>query len=232
MNLDTIEPETLRAVGKGIMFLTGAFVAVKTIGAVGGILSGLASGMSLIAAAGPGAAAGGAAAGKGVSAFLSAISTPKALLGLAAITAAIAGLVAVFSMLQEANADEEAAKARQVEGNVALAQSFQEIGGNLETLSMSTFDQPIAGLQAMATALGQFEDVSVDARATLTNLALISAGKAADSASNAKIVAAGAATISNNINNSFAPSLVLEIDGEQFNAKVKRQVVDTVTASS
>ena len=230
--LDTFEPETLRAVGQGIMYLTGAFIAVKAIGAVGGILSGLAGGMSLIAAAGPGAAAGGAAAGRGVSAFLSAIATPQALLGLAAITAAIAGLVAVFSMLQEANADEEAAKARQVEGNIALAQSFQEIGGNLETLSMSTFQKQIAGLQAMANALGQFQDVSVDARATLTNLALISAGKAADSASNAKIVAAGAATISNNINNSFAPSLVLEIDGEQFNAKVKRQVVDTVTASS
>ena len=97
---------------------------------------------------------------------------------------------------------------------------------------MSTFEKPIAGLQAMATALGQFEDVSVDARATLTNLALISAGKAADSANKARVVAAGATQIRNNINNSFAPNLVLEIDGEQFNAKVKGSVVRTMTANS
>ena len=116
-------------------------------------------------------------------------------------------------------------KPRQIEGNVALAESFGEIGGNLTNLSMSTFEKPIAGLQAMAQALGQFQDVSVDARATLTNLALISAGKAADSANNARIVAAGAATINNNINNSFAPTMTLEIDGEQYYSKSQRYSV-------
>ena len=83
----------------------------------------------------------------------------------------------------------------------------------------------------MAQALGKFQDVDVDARATLTNLALISAGKAADSAQNAKIVAAGAVNVSNVNNNSFAPSLVLEIDGEQFEAKVKSTVFKTATAT-
>jgi len=96
---------------------------------------------------------------------------------------------------------------------------------------MATFEKPIAGLQAMAQALGQFQDVSVDARATLTNLALISAGKAADSANNARIVAAGAATINNNINNSFAPTMTLEIDGEQFTAKVKDIQYNTANAT-
>ena len=153
-------------------------------------------------------------------------------MGPAAVTAAIGALVGVYSVFQEATAKQEEAKANQIEANVALAQSFQEMGGNLENLSMSTFEKPIAGLQAMATALGQFEDVSVDARATLTNLALISAGKAADSANNARVVAAGATQIRNNINNSFAPNLVLEIDGEQFNAKVKGSVVRTMTANS
>jgi len=230
--LEQFEPETLRAVGAGLMIVTGAFVGFKVISAVGGVMGSLASGMSLIAAAGPGAAAGGAAAGKGVSAFLSALATPQALLGLAAVTAAIGALVGVYSIFQEATAKQEEAKANQIEANVALAQSFQEMGGNLENLSMSTFEKPIAGLQAMAAALGQFEDVSVDARATLTNLALISAGKAADSANNARIVAAGATQISNNINNSFAPNLVLEIDGEQFNAKVKGSIVRTMTSNS
>ena len=230
--LEQFEPETLRAVGAGLMIVTGAFVGFKVVSAVGGVMTSLASGMSLIAAAGPGAAVGGAAAGKGVAAFLSALASPQALIGLAAVTAAIGALVGVYSVFQEATAKQEEAKANQIEANVALAQSFQEMGGNLENLSMSTFEKPIAGLQAMATALGQFEDVSVDARATLTNLALISAGKAADSANNARVVAAGATQIRNNINNSFAPNLVLEIDGEQFNAKVKGSVVRTMTANS
>ena len=113
-----------------------------------------------------------------------------------------------------------------------IYESFKEIGGSLGELAMSTFEKPIAGLQAMAQALGQFQNVDVDARATLTNLALISAGKAADSAQNAKIVAAGVSTISNNISNSFAPSLVLEIDGEQFKAKVRQEVVGTLSANN
>lgn len=229
--LETFEPETLRAIGTGIMALAGGFVAVKAVAAVGGILSSLSAGMNLIAAAGPAAGAGGAAAGRGISAFLSAIATPQAALGLLAITAAISALIGVYSLYQNQVAKQDEAKARQVEGNVALAESFTEIGSNLKTLGTTGFEKPIAGLQLMAQALGKFQDVDVDARATLTNLALISAGKAADSAQNAKIVAAGAVNVSNVNNNSFAPSLVLEIDGEQFEAKVKSTVFKTATAT-
>ena len=229
--LETFEPETLRAIGTGIMALAGGFVAVKAVAAVGGILSSLSAGMNLIAAAGPAAGAGGAAAGRGISAFLSAIATPQAALGLLAITAAISALIGVYSLYQNQVAKQDEAKARQVEGNVALAESFTEIGSNLKTLGTTGFEKPIAGLQLMAQALGQFQDVDVDARATLTNLALISAGKAADSAQNAKIVAAGAVNVSNINNNSFAPSLILEIDGEQFEAKIKSTVFNTTAAT-
>ena len=229
--LETFEPETLRNIGAGIMTLAGGFVAIKAISAVAGILSSLSAGMNLIAAAGPAAGAGGAAAGRGISAFLSAIATPQAALGLLVITAAISALIGVYSLYQNQVTKQEEAKARQVDGNIALAESFKELGGNLEGLSTSSFEKPIAGLQAMAQALGQFQNVDVDARATLTNLALISAGKASDSAQNAKIVAAGAVNVSNINNNSFAPSLVLEIDGEQFEAKVKSTVFNTATAT-
>ena len=113
-----------------------------------------------------------------------------------------------------------------------MAQSFDEIGHTLSILDMATFDKPIAGLQLMAQALGKFKDVSVDARATLTNLALISAGKAADSANNARIVAAGATQISNNISNSFAPKLVLEVNGTQMDAYVKSVAIDAANRTS
>ena len=228
--LDTFEPETLRTIGSTVAGLALAFVSFKMAAPIFGILKSLTAGLGLIApAAGP-ASLGITALGQAFAAFFRAIATGQGILGLLAVTAAIGSLVYLYNLYQEQTTKQEEAKARQIEGNVALAESFGEIGGNLNNLSMTEFEKPIAGLQAMAQALGQFEDVSVDARATLTNLALISAGKAADSASNAKIVAAGAATLTNNINNSFAPSLVLEIDGEQFNAKVKRNVVDTMTS--
>lgn len=230
--LDYFEPETLRSIGTAVGVLAGGFVAFKTLTAVGGIISSLSAGLSALSATAPAAGAGMQAAGQGARGFFSAISAPQALLGLAAVTAAIMGVVYAVSLYNEQSAKEEEAKARQIEGNVALAQSFQEIGGNLTNLSVTTFEKPIAGLQAMAQALGQFQDVSVDARATLTNLALISAGKAADSASNAKIVAAGAATINNNINNSFAPTMTLEIDGQEFKAMVKDIQYSTANATS
>jgi hypothetical protein len=185
--------------------------------------------LGLIAPAAAPATAGLIGLGQAVGAFFRAIATPQALLGIAAVTAAIMGIVYAIGLYNELSSKEDEAKARQAEANVALAESFKDIGTNLEVLSMS--ETPIAGLQAMAQALGQFEDVSVDARATLTNLALISAGKAADSASNAKIVAAGAATINNNINNSFAPTMTLEIDGQEFKAMVKDIQYNTANAT-
>ena len=150
----------------------------------------------------------------------------------AAVTAAIIGLTYAYNLYQEQTTKQEEAKARQTEGNIALAQSFQEIGGNLNELSVTTFEKPIAGLQAMAQALSQFQNVDVDARATLTNLALISAGKAADSASNAKIVAAGAATITNSINNSFTPNMVVKIGDREFDAYVEDITFNTANRSS
>jgi hypothetical protein len=230
--LDYFDPETLRSIGTAVGVLAGGFVAFKTVTAVGGIISSLSAGLSALSATAPAAGAGMQAAGQGARGFFSAISAPQALLGLAAVTAAIMGVVYAVSLYNEQSAKEEEAKARQIEGNVALAQSFQEIGGNLTNLSVTTFEKPIAGLQAMAQALSQFQNVDVNARATLTNLALISAGKAADSASNAKIVAAGAATINNNINNSFAPTMTLEIDGQEFKAMVKDIQYSTANATS
>lgn len=230
--LDYFDPETLRSIGTGVGALAGGFVAFKTLTAVGGIISSLSAGLSALSATAPVAGAGMQAAGQGARGFFSAISAPQALLGLAAVTAAIMGVVYAVSLYNEQSAKEEEAKARQIEGNVALAQSFQEIGGNLTNLSVTTFEKPIAGLQAMAQALGQFQDVSVDARATLTNLALISAGKAADSASNAKIVAAGAATINNSINNSFAPNMVVKIGDREFDAYVEDITFNAANRSS
>ena len=230
--LDTFDPETLRMVGGAVMGLAGAFVAIKAVSAVSGIMSALAGGMQLLGAAGPVAGAGGKAAGKGFASFFSAIANPYVIGGIAAVTLAVMGLAYAYNLADENSTKGEEAKARQAEANVALAQSFNEIGHTLESLNTSTFDKPIAGLQLMAQALGKFKDVSVDARATLTNLALISAGKAADSANNARIVAAGATQISNNISNKFAPKLVLEVNGTQMDAYVKSVAIDASNRSS
>lgn len=229
--LDQFEPETLRSIGKNIGYIAGAFVIFKMAAPVFGIMKSLTTGLKLIPAASGPAAGAITGLGQAFRAFFSAIATPQAIGGLIAVTAAIAGLAYAYNLYQEQTTKQEEAKARQIEGNVALAESFGEIGGNLTTLSMSTFEKPIAGLQAMAQALGQFEDVSVDARATLTNLALISAGKAADSANNARIVAAGAATVNNNINNSFAPTMTLEINGQEFEAMIKNIQYNTANAT-
>jgi hypothetical protein len=229
--LDKMTPEQQRLIGGIAMAISGFVVVLTLLAPMLSVLSSLSTGLGLIApAAGPAGAAI-AGLGKAFGAFFSAIATPAGILGLIAVTGAIMGVVYALSLYNEQSTKEEEAKARQIEGNVALAESFGEIGGNLTTLSMATFEKPIAGLQAMAQALGQFQDVSVDARATLTNLALISAGKAADSANNARIVAAGAATINNNINNSFAPTMTLEIDGQEFKAMIKDIQYNTANAS-
>ena len=229
--VDKMSPETQRMVGKIVIGLSALVVTLSAIAPLMMTLSSLATGLSAIGVVGPAASVGLSALSVGLKAIGSALSNPKVLLGIAALTLAISTLIGVYSLYQNQATKQEEAKARQVEGNVALAESFNEVGSNLEGLSTSSFEKPIAGLQAMAQALGQFQNVDVDARATLTNLALISAGKAADSAQNAKIVAAGAVNVSNINNNSFAPSLVLEIDGEQFEAKVKSTVFNTATAT-
>ena len=229
--IDKMSPEQQRLIGQVVIGISGFVVVLTLLAPMLSVLSSLSTGLGLIApAAGPAGVAI-AGLGKAFGSFFSALATPAGILGLIAVTGAIMGVVYALSLYNKQSTKEEEAKARQIEGNVALAESFGEIGGNLTTLSMSTFEKPIAGLQAMAQALGQFQDVSVDARATLTNLALISAGKAADSASNAKIVAAGAATVNNNINNSFAPTMTLEINGQEFEAMIKNIQYDTANSS-
>ena len=227
--LDSFEPETLRLMGGIVAGLTAFVVTIKMFAAVKGIFGAFIGGLQAVAPAGTAAERGLASAGRGLGSFFALLA--KGVVGIAIATVAIGGLMLAYAAIREQYAKEEEAKARQIEGNVALANSFKEIGGSLGELATSTFEKPIAGLQAMAQALGQFQNVDVNARATLTNLALISAGKAADSASNARIVAAGAANINNNINNSFAPNLVLEIDGEQFQAKLKSGVADMMAAN-
>jgi hypothetical protein len=63
--LNTFEKETLRNIGAGIMFVTGAFVVFKTVTAVAGIMSSLSAGMSALSATAPAAGAGMQAAGQG-----------------------------------------------------------------------------------------------------------------------------------------------------------------------
>ncbi len=226
--LDKFDPETLRLIGGLAATFITLGLSLKALAAFKGIALGIAGGFKILSASAPAASS----ATTGLGKALATLVNPYVIAGIAIVTAAVYGLAYAYNLSNENSSKEEEAKARQIEGNVALAESFGEIGVTLRNLSMSTFEKPIAGLQLMAQALGKFSDVDVDARATLTNLALISAGKAADSAQNAKIVAAGVSTISNNISNSFAPSLVLEIDGEQFKAKVRQEVVGTLSANN
>jgi len=227
--LDRFTDDQLRFIGGTLAVVAGGFVLFKTLGPVFGIMSSLSKGLDLLSASGPKAGAGLSGLGRGLSGFFQALANPKAIGVIAALTVAVIGLAYAYSLYQEQTTKQEEAKAKQIQGNVALAESFERIGGRLLNLEMSSFEKPIAGLQAMAQALGKFQDVDVNARATLTNLALISAGRAADAANNARIVTAGAANINNNINTSFAPNIVLEIDGEQFKAKMKRDTASILT---
>ena len=230
--IDKMSPETQRLVGMLAIGVTGLVVALSMLAPLITTLSGLASGLGLISTAAPVAASSLGGLGAGLAALGNAIAVPKIAAGLILITALIGGLAYAYSLYAEQTTKQEEAKARQVEGNVALAESFGEISNNLNTLSMSSFDKPIAGLQLMAQALNAIgNDVSVDAKAVLTNLALITVGKAADSANNARIVAAGATQISNNISNSFAPKLVLEVNGTQMDAYVKGVAIDAANAN-
>jgi hypothetical protein len=202
----------------------------KLAGPVLGIMGSLGRGLGLLNAIAPTTEKSVASLGRGLGGFFAGLT--KGALGIGLITVALMGLAYAYNLYAEQTTKQEEAKARQVEGNVALAESFGEISNNLNTLSMSSFDKPIAGLQLMAQALNAIgNDVSVDAKAVLTNLALITVGKAADSANNARIVAAGATQISNNISNSFAPKLVLEVNGTQMDAYVKGVAIDAANAN-
>ena len=228
--LDQFEPETLRSIGKNIGLIAGAFMVFKLAGPVLGIMGSLGRGLGLLNAIAPTTEKSVASLGRGLGGFFAGLT--KGALGIGLITVALMGLAYAYNLYAEQTTKQEEAKARQVEGNVALAESFGEISNNLNTLSMSKFDKPIAGLQLMAQALNAIgNDVSVDAKAVLTNLALITVGKAADSANNARIVAAGATQISNNISNSFAPKLVLEVNGTQMDAYVKGVAIDAANAN-
>ena len=65
----------------------------------------------------------------------------------------------------------------------------------------------------MRSELNAFKDIDVDAKATLTNLAFISAGKAAEAGTNA-IIDGRNFDIQNNLENVFKPTIEIKIDGE------------------
>ena len=186
------------------------FLVAKVIGPMFGLLKGLSVGLGLVGASAPAAAGGATLLGKGFGSFLSAIASPKALLGLAAIVIAISAVTTAMALylsmkseLAEQEAMEEEAIARQVE-------AYSKLGG------------AAADVAALRSELDGLKDIDVDAKATLTNLAFIAAGKAAE-AGTASIIDGRSFDIENKLENIFKPTIEITIDGDAFEKLVTDQ---------
>ena len=164
-----------------------------------GVLAGLGKGLGLITVAAPSMTGALGALGAALAGFGQAIAA--GLGPLAIFAGLIAGLVLAYtayvgakSMLAEQEAREQEAIAKQIE-------AYSQLGS------------ASAGVSALRSELNAFKDIDVDAKATLTNLAFISAGKAAEAGTNA-IIDGRNFDIQNNLENVFKPTIEIKIDGE------------------
>ena len=133
------------------------------------------------------------------------------------------GLSMIVLKLQELGSNEETmAKTKELFQSMA---GLKNIGGSFKALSEINLDTAAAGAGAMVEKLkelGGGEEIMIKTRATLENLALVSVGKAKDSMTGNTITAAKG-DITANIQNVFKNmNVVVEIGGEQFDAKVKQ----------
>jgi hypothetical protein len=106
----------------------------------------------------------------------------------------------------EAEAREQEAIAKQIEGYSKLGTAAADVA-------------------ALRQEMEAFKDISIDAKATLTNLAFISAGKAAEAGTNA-IVDGRNFDINNNLENIFNPSIEIKIDGEEVKKLFAGEIVE------
>tara|TARA_A100001391_G_C4976650_1_gene254124 strand:- start:41 stop:868 length:828 start_codon:yes stop_codon:yes gene_type:complete len=177
------------------------------------ILAGLGKGLGLLTVAAPPATGAITGLGTGISTFAQVVANPKVLLGIAAITAAVIGLAYAYKLYADSKAKNAEAEAREQEAIAKQIEGYSKLG------------TAAADVAALRQEMEAFKDISIDAKATLTNLAFISAGKAAEAGTNA-IVDGRNFDINNNLENIFNPSIEIKIDGEEVKKLFAGEIVE------
>jgi hypothetical protein len=190
--------------------IAGGFL-FKMIAPLIGVLGGLGKGLGLLTAATPPATAAMTGLGTGISTFGQIVANPKVILGIAAITAAVIGLAYAYSLYADSKAKNADAEAREQEAIAKQIEGYSKLGN------------AAADVAALRQEIEGFKDINVDAKATLTNLAFISAGKAAEAGTNA-IIDGRNFDIQNNLENIFKPTIEIKIDGDALDNIIENGV--------
>ena len=145
-----------------------------------------------------------------------------AVLVVGALVAAYVAYAAARAMILEQEAKIADARAREIEARARQVKDMKNIGSAFKALASVNFATATANVGGMISELkklGGGEEIMVKTRSTIENLALVSAGKAKDSMTG-KTIAAN--NITANIQNVFKNmTMVVDIGGDQFDAKVK-----------
>ncbi len=217
--LQEMNPETKEFIGNLVLGATGAFMlfkAVKPLLTIFGVLGGAGG-----AAAGAGGAVGAAAS---ISAFSGALWA--ALPAIGAVALALGGLYLLYKAATAIGDSFGGSTAASTEETVALAAASEKVLTNLTKIGESDFSAAIAGMNALIMKANEFDNLSPKVTATIENLALINVGKATSSITGGVITASGG-NITANVKNVFSNmKVVVDIGGEQFNAKVRTIAAD------
>jgi hypothetical protein len=167
----------------------------------------------------------GKGAGKGISAGMMEAAAGigiavAAAIGLALaiglVVGAIATLVYAYAQVAQAEAQQEEAKARQIEGYMNLNESISQIEASLTNIAAIDLAAGVGQIELIAAALKGFDDVSIETKHTLTNLALIKTGTASE-------VMTGARATANNINVENQVQNAINLDGIKVEISIAGQ---------
>ena len=212
-----IVAEILESVPEGAKEIFGFSVAfglmLKALGPVTGVLAGLIRGLGLLPIVGPPAGGILASLGAAFQAFGTIVGNPKVLAAIGAFTLAIMGIAFAYKMYADSKARSAEADAKEQEAVARQIEAYANLG------------DAVADIQVLRQELDAFKDISIDAKATLTNLAFISAGKAAE-AGTAAIIDGRNLDIQNNLENIFKPTVEIKIDGEDVKKLFAGEIVE------
>ena len=139
----------------------------------------------------------------------------KAIPFILAAGAALGLVLYTYSLIAEANAKEEEAKARQIEAYSKLGESISQVEQALTNIANIDLSSGILQVIELAEVLKNFDDVSIETKHTLTNLALITTGTAAE------VMTAGVAGQQINVDNIVQNAISLE--GIDVSVKIGEQ---------
>ena len=218
-----------------VMWVSGAYLAIKALLALKGALTVAAAAAPVFGTGVAGAITGiGAAVAGAFKMIGTALSNPKVALGLGLLLGA--GLIAMKvyygaqASMAEATARKAEAQNELAKSSVELSEATHSVLMNLAQIGDSTFEGAINGMSTLIAKANEFDGMSPRASATLENLALISVGKAKDSMTN-QVIQGKQTTIKNNVNNIFkGMKMELRLDDKTtlkaYVAKIAGEVVN------